>query len=147
MCVDDLVYKLFSPEMYEFKINGITYGRQGDIPDNILSKNVSVWEVKSSTIFAYLYCLEIDTWDHVRVKVANGILKAGFSMRQINDMLKSGTSLSTITDMALSLDAVITAYTKLGYNKHNVRSIVYEIYADELLQDLNKIILGQSDTQ
>lgn len=141
MSVDDLVYSLYGSEQYEFKINDIIYNKPGDIPPTLLGRNVQNWKV-TDTPFANLFCLSIDTWDFVKAKVASRIMEAGFSMEQVKSMLNNGTSLSTITDMALSIDAVITAYEKMGYTKHTVRHIVYEIYANELLEDLNNIIIG-----
>jgi hypothetical protein len=142
MSVDDIVYKLFNPESYEFRINGITYGKQGDIPDNVLSKNVQYWEVKPSEIYDYSCCLDITTLDFISSVVISNIMNKGFSMDQINRMMKNGTSLSAITDMVLTIPAVVDTYTKMGYNKSRIRPIVYEAYANELFEDLNNFILG-----
>ena len=142
MSVDDLVYSLDIPEMYEFNINGAHYDKQGDIPDTLLTKNVSVWQVEANKYYTNLYCLTLWTWDYIHSRVAEDVLSVGFSDEQIKCLIASGNSLSTIVDMVLSMDTVIEAYSKHKYNKHQIRKIVYEIYANRLIDDLNEFIQG-----
>ena len=147
MSVDDLVYKLCNSELYEIKINGVTYGKVGDITANVLNKNVSNWGVTTSTVFENLFCLEIDTWDFYQLQLTNNILRLGFCDAQINSMIKSGISLSTIVDMTLSLDTVIDSCDKMGYKTHQIRPNVYEIYADRLITNLNNFLIGSQITE
>lgn len=142
MSIADLVYSLFNQEMYEYTIDGTTYPKVSHIPDNVLNKNVENWEVTTHPAFGMLYCLKVDTWNVTRGMVAEYILEVGFSAEQIKQMIKSGISLASITDITLSVDAVISIYTKMGYNKSQMQRILYEAYANMLLDDLNAYILN-----
>jgi hypothetical protein len=147
MSVDDLVYKLFNPESCEFKINNVVYDKQSDIPENMLNRNVKYWEVKNHTVFGNLLCINIETWDYVNALIANKVMLAGFGMAQVKLMMKSGVPLSKITEMVLTIDSVISVFTKFRYTKDQAYHVVYEMYTNELLEELNDFILGKEIKQ
>lgn len=147
MSVDDILYTLCNPEAYTFMIDGIEYGKMGDVPPDILIRNVNSWESITNDKYDYSYSLEIYTWNYFQEQIISGLELVCFNDAQLNAMVKSGTSLSNITDMTLTMDAMKALYSEQGFNKHNVRPLIYDYYANRLVELLNGFIIGKEDSK
>lgn len=145
MSIDDLIQTMFCQELYEFRIDDAEYYKAGDIPPDLLIRTVVSWESIANNHGPDSYCLEIYTWNYYQDQILSDLDKVCFNIEQISIMTKNGVSLSNITDMTLEIDSVKKLYSEQGFNKERVRPIVYEYYANKLIEQLNSFILGKEE--
>lgn len=143
MSVEDLVYSLYNSEMYEFEIGGVRYTKPGNIPKELLTKNVQSFEFSVSTESAQLYIMTISIVGFRPNILVKRIMDHAFSYEQIDLMLKNGASLSSITDMTMALDSVKLLCQRGNRAPSQIRHLVYNAYSDLLRRNLNIIIGGK----